>query len=238
MGAIPTKKVFLVTGTSRGLGKAIAGGLLSRGHKVFGVSRSESDLCGDGYTHLAADVTDETAVRHAMSEVAETADRLDVLIHGAGHKTNRYALLTSAEQAQETLSTNLLGGFLVVREAVKLMKRNRFGRVIFLSSVAIPLGEVGTAIYSASKAGMLQFQHVIAREHAEDDVTFNSIGISIYEDSEMVGSLNAKERATLDGKLLKPNPLDTEEVLHAVDFFVAETAQKITNQIIYFGGVR
>ena len=92
---------------------------------VFGVSRGQCDLTAKGYHHIKADISDESAVREMMATIADQAGRLDVLINNAGQKTNGYALLTTSSQATEMVMTNLLGTFLMTREAAKLMKRNR-----------------------------------------------------------------------------------------------------------------
>ena len=229
---------MLVTGSSRGIGRALVEHYVDRGHSVFGLSRSESDFVHRQYHHLIADVADESAVRRAFSQIAKDSGRLDVLINNAGLKIGSYALLTTGKQAESMLRTNLLGAFWVTRDAVKLMKRNRFGRVVSLSSVAVPLGSEGSAIYGAGKAGLEQLSHTLARELAADDITFNTIGISVYENSGMVAGLKEDVLREARRSLIKPAPLSIEEIAHATDFFVSDMARNITNQVVYFGGVR
>ena len=163
---------------------------------MFGLSRSDGDVQAEGYHHIKADISKESEVRDAFDAFDAIRDRdgrLDILINNAGLKTNGYALLTTAGQASDMMATNLLGTFMVTREAVKLMKRNRFGRVISLSSVAVPMGGMGCALYSATKAGIEHaFHHAVAQEHAGEDITFNTVGISIFDDSTMVESIDAE----------------------------------------------
>ncbi len=205
---------------------------------MFGLSRSDGDVQAEGYHHIKADISKESEVRDAFDAIRDRDGRLDILINNAGLKTNGYALLTTAGQASDMMATNLLGTFMVTREAVKLMKRNRFGRVISLSSVAVPMGGMGCALYSATKAGIEQFHHAVAQEHAGEDITFNTVGISIFDDSTMVESIDAETMDRMREQLLKPNSLTVDEILHAVSFFAADAAQNVTNQIVYFGGVR
>lgn len=231
-------RVILVTGASKGVGRALAANLTAAGHQVFGISRTDSDLRAVNYHHISADISDESAVRDAFDTIRDRAGRLDILINNAGLKANGYALLTTAGQANDMLATNLFGTFMVTREAVKLMKRNGFGRVITFSSVAVPMGGMGCAIYSATKAGVMQFHHALAQEHAGEDITFNTVGISIYEDSAMVDAIDAGALEDMQAHLLKPTTLSIDEIRDAVAFFAADTAANITNQVVYFGGVR
>ncbi len=236
--AAGSERVILVTGSRRGIGRAIVTHYLDHGDTVFGLSRTDSDLRHDLYRHLVADVRDEAAVRAAYAEIARETSRLDVLINCAGAKLGGYALLTGAAQAAEMFATNLLGAFIVSREAVKLMKRRRFGRVISFSSVAVPLGSPGSTVYGASKAGLEQLAYGLSRELKDDDITFNTIGISIFADSGMAESLGDRALAEANSALIKPGALAIEEIVHAVDFFAAPAARHITNQVVYFGGLR
>jgi 3-oxoacyl-[acyl-carrier protein] reductase len=235
---INSNRVVLVTGASRGIGKALAARFVEQGQTVFGLSRSESSIEDDGYHHIKADISNESEVRGAFDTIRDHAGRLDVLINNAGLKTNGFALLTTSGQANEMLTTNLLGAFMVTREAVKLMKRHQFGRVVSLSSVAVPMGGKGCAIYSATKAGVTQLHHAASQEHAAENITFNTVGVSIFEESLMVDSIDPKALKSMREQLIKPDSLTVDEILHAVAFFTAAAAANITNQIVYFGGVR
>jgi len=206
-------------------------------HKVFGISRGESDLVHSSYRHFCADVADDKALRAVFSGIA-AAGELHVLINAAGVKSSQYALLTNPGSAEQMIRTNLLGAFLVTQHALRLMKRKRFGRVISFSSIAVPLGSGGTAVYGATKAGLEQMAYALSREFAPDDITFNTVGISIYADSAMVQALDAAALQTTRDSLIKPADLKVEEIVAAVDFFAAPLARNITNQTVYFGGLR
>lgn len=231
-------RTILVTGSNRGIGRALVENYVSRGHTVFGCSRGGSDLDHEGYRHFVADVTDETSVRALLSDIAVLSGRIDILINNAGIKTSSLALLTTRAQAEAMITTNFLGAFLVTRETIKVMKRNRFGRIVNVSSIAVPLGSLGSAIYGASKAALEQLSYTLAREVAADDITINTIGVSVYLNSGMIEEIDPALLREAQKELLKPSPLTVHEIAHAVDFFASEQARNITNQIVYFGGVR
>jgi len=228
---------ILIAGSRQGLGRALAEHYVGRGHYVFGLSRRESDLVHPRYQHVCADVTQEDSVQEAFAKIQASAASLEVLIFSAGLKTSNYALLTTKSQAADMLHTNLLGPFLVTRHAVRQMKRNRFGRLIYLSSIAVPLGTVGSVMYGASKAGLEQMAFALSREFPRDNITFNALGISIYP-SAMVEELGEKALAETRAALVKAEMLQLDEVTGAIDFFASDAARQITGQTLYFGGVR
>jgi 3-oxoacyl-[acyl-carrier protein] reductase len=232
------RRTMLITGSRRGIGRAVARHYAECGDLVFGISRSESDFEHGNYRHLVADISDEAAVRAAVGRISAEAGRLDVLINNAGVRSSSYALLATASQAREMLGTNLLGAFVISREAIKVMRRRRFGRVISFSSVAVPLGSAGAALYGATKAGLAQLMYGLSVELSADDITCNTIGISSFEDSGMVAALNEAALRDAKQRLPKPAQLDISEIVHAIDFFASREAKNITGQVLYFGGVR
>ena len=231
------ERTILIAGSRQGLGRALAEHYTCRGDTVFGLSRSESDLAHERYHHICTDVTEEAKVQQAFAQISATARPLDSLIYSVGLKITAHALLTGPTQAADMLRTNLLGAFLVTRHALRLMKRNGFGRVIYLSSIAVPLGSAGSVIYGASKAGLEQMAFSLSREFSRDNITFNTVGISIYQ-SEMVEALGEKALNETRAALVKPNNLELDEVVNAIDFFASDAARQVTGQTIYFGGVR
>jgi 3-oxoacyl-[acyl-carrier protein] reductase len=146
-------------------------------------------------------------------------------------------MLTTETEAAQMLRTNFLGAFLVSRYALRMMKQSGFGRVIYLSSIRVPLGTEGSVIYGVSKAGLEQMAFGLAREFPNDNITFNALGISLYS-SGMTAALSHTVLAQTRTALVKATPLVLEEIATAVDFFASEKARQITGQTIYFGGVR
>ena len=227
---------ILIAGSRQGVGRALAEHYSAAGHIVFGISRDDSDFVHERYRHIRADVTREETLKPAFASIAE-AGPLDVMIYSAAVYTPGHSLLVSGSKLEDMLRTNLLGAFLVSRHALRLMKRGKFGRLIFFSSIAVPLGSAGSAMYGATKAGVEQLAFSLSHEFAEDNITLNTIGISTYA-SAMLDSLSEKAQNETRASLLKPEAVQLDELTGAIDFFASDAARQITGQCIYFGGVR
>lgn len=228
----------VITGTSRGVGRALAQMLVERGWTVFGCSRTSCDLVHDRYRHFSLDITDEQAVRVMFEAVRSASPRLDLVINNAGITQARMALFTSVAEVNQIVGVNLIGAFIVTREAIKLMKRSRFGRIINMSSINVPLAASGSALYNATKAALENLATTLSRECAGDDITINCLGLSLVANSGMAEGLSEAALATKQRALSKPGLLDILEIVHAIDFLAAPEAKNITGQTIYFGGIR
>jgi len=231
-------RTILITGASRSIGRALAAHYAGAGHRVFGCARGASDLAHDNYTHIEADITDEAAVRDVFKAVLDAGSVIDQLINNAGITQSKPALLTGSAEASEILETNLVGAFTVLRETIKHMMRAKHGRIVNISSINVPLGSVGGALYNASKAGLENLGHTLAREIGTADITINTVGLSLVEGSGMAEGLSDKALADKQAELIKPDLITTGEIAHAIDFFACDAARNITNQVVYFGGVR
>lgn len=227
----------LITGTSRGLGKALAERFLNSGLAVFGCSRQASTIDHSDYVHFVVDVGDESSVVSMIKQIAAFKVPVNLLINNAGISQASLGILTRTESAQDILRTNLLGNFLVSRETLKVMQRQRYGRIVNFSSINVPLGSVGSALYNASKAGVEAMAKALTRECGNADITINTLGLSLVANSGMLESLSAKALASKQESLLKPKVLEVEEVMHAINFFASPLARNISCQTVYFGGV-
>jgi len=227
---------ILIAGSRQGVGRALAEHYANAGHTVFGLSRGETDFVHQRYRHIRADVTKEDTLKLAFAEIAD-AGSLEVVIYSSALNSPGLALLVRSSQVEDMLRTNLLGAFLVSRHALRLMKRSGFGRLIYFSSIAVPLGSAGTAMYGASKAGVEQLAFSLSREYSRDNITFNTVGISAFA-SPMLDSINQKALDEARALLAKPDLVQLDELVAAVNFFASDAARQITGQNIYFGGVR
>src|SRR5439155_2642134 len=168
--------VTLITGTRIGIGRHLAEHYLRLGHRVVGCSRSPVDWTREGYKHCGTDVADEEGVKAMFSEIRRSYGRLDHLINNAGIASMNHSLLTPTSTVSAILATNVVGTFLLSREAAKLMKRKGYGRIVNFSSVAVPLKLAGEAADVASKSAVVALTHVLARELAEFGITVNCVG--------------------------------------------------------------
>ena len=226
----------MIAGSRQGVGRALAEHYANAGHTVFGLSRGETDFVHQRYRHIRADVTKEDTLKLAFAEIAD-AGSLEVVIYSSALNSPGLALLVRSSQVEDMLRTNLLGAFFVSRHALRLMKRSGFGRLIYFSSIAVPLGSAGTAMYGASKAGVEQLAFSLSREYSRDNITFNTVGISAFA-SPMLDSINQKALDEARALLAKPDLVQLDELVAAVNFFASDAARQITGQNIYFGGVR
>ncbi len=227
---------LLVTGSSRGLGKLLAEAYLGLGKMVLGCSRNFSTIEHENYRHFMLDITDEASVVAMFRDISLLKIRLNLVINNAGTMQSTLGIMTSAKIADEVIRANILGTFLVTREALKLMQRQRYGRIVNFSSINVPLGSVGSSIYSASKAAVEAMAIPLSRETAKYNITINTLGLSVVNETGMSDSLGPKALAEKQRHLIKPDIINIEEIIHSINFFASPLAKNISRQTIYFGG--
>ncbi|MFZ4712616.1 MAG: SDR family NAD(P)-dependent oxidoreductase [Bacteriovoracaceae bacterium] len=232
-----SKKVILITGTSRGLGKSLAQHYLSLGHFVFGCSRGESTIQSENYTHETLDLANEEAVRSWVSAARRKNKQIDVLICNAGLvQSTLFLSVTSGELLQKFLNSNILGAFFPIREASKYMALQKQGRIIVISSTMVPLHEKGTSIYSSTKSFLTQMTKVLANELAQSNVTCNIIAPGLMQTSsseELAKNQEWQERML--GLQTIPRIIQDKEICHVADFYLSDLASAITGQVVYLG---
>ena len=176
-----SRPVVLVTGARRGIGRFLASHFLSKGARVVGCSRKDIDWHSDGFYPFVADVSVEDDVSALMATVRKEFARLDVVINNAGIASMNAALLTPTNTIDEIMATNFRGAVLISREAAKLMMRRRFGRIVNVTSVAVPLQLEGESVYAASKSALVMYSKILAREVGPFGITVNVVGPSPIE---------------------------------------------------------
>jgi len=229
-------KVILITGTRKGIGRALAQHYAGKGYQVVGCSRSEFEGELPNYRHCCLDVVDEPAVKRMFSEIRSREGRLDVLINNAGIASMNHSLLTPIAAVNKIIETNFTGTFLFCREAARLMQLCRYGRIVNFATVAVPLKLEGEAIYAASKAAVITLTQILAREFAEFGITVNAIGPSPIRTDLIGGVSREKLDALIERQAIKRYG-EPRDVIHVIDFFVNPTSDFVTGQVIFLGGV-
>ncbi len=228
--------VMLISGARKGIGRSLARHYLERGFRVAGCSRQPSDLEADNYAHYCADVRDEGAVRELLADVRRRWGRLDVVINNAGIAAMNHALLTPLATVREVLETNVLGTFLLCREAARLLRSAPHARIVNFSSIAVPLTLEGEAVYAASKAAVETLTRVLARELAPLHITCNAVGPTPI-DTDLLRNVPRAKIDRLVAAQAIPRLGRPEDVANVVDFFLRPESNFVTGQVIYLGGV-
>lgn len=226
----------VITGTRKGIGKALAEHYLNAGWQVAGCSRGESSIEHEAYTHFALDVSDEDAVIKMARALKKQFGKVDALLNNAGIASMNHALLTPASTVNRILQTNVVGTFLFCREMAKLMRSTKAGRIVNFTTVAHPLNLEGEAIYAASKAAVESLTRILARELAELKITVNAVGPTPIETDLIRGVPSDKMEALLARQAIQRMG-DVNDVINAVEFFVRPESDFITGQVLYLGGV-
>lgn len=223
----------LVSGTSRGIGKALALRLLAEGWTVEGCSRGEASVAHPAYAHARLDVTDEAAVVAHVAEVARRRGRIDALVNNAGAAALNAFLLTPGSVAESMMRVNYLGTFLLMREVAKVMVRQRAGGIVNLSTVAVPLDLEGEAAYVASKAAVEALTRVVAKELAPHGVRVNAVGPGPV-DTALTRTVPREKLAALRARMGLARDLSMDEVLDPIVGLI-DPASAVTGRILHVG---
>ena len=220
---VPDGGVALVTGGSRGIGKAIAERLAADGFEVVTLGRTSGDV--------QADVGDPASVDKAFAEIHERYGPVLVLVNNAGERQDGLAIRMKADQWASVIDTNLNGAFHCIRRALDDMLSARWGRIVNISSVVAERANPGQCNYGAAKAGMLSLTRTIAREMARKGITCNAVTPGVIE-TDMTTDVADKLLAGVPaGRIGRP-----EEVAHAVSFLCSEGAAYVNGATLAVDG--
>jgi 3-oxoacyl-[acyl-carrier protein] reductase len=239
-----SEKTAIVTGASRGIGKAIALRLAAAGAKVACVARSADKLKETADSIAAAggtaevhpcDVTDSAAVRKLVEELAEKWGGIDIVVNNAGITKDTLIPRMEDEAWDAVIATNLRSVFLFTRAASLVMMRKRSGRIINISSVSGLMGNAGQANYSASKAGVIGLTRTVAQELASRKVTVNAICPGFIA-SEMTQAMGATLDEFVKTRIPAKRLGEADEVADAVLYLASDSAAYITGEVITIDG--
>jgi 3-oxoacyl-[acyl-carrier protein] reductase len=233
---MPEQRVALVTGTRKGIGKYLVEHLIEAGYSVEGCSREAPDWCLKRYRHHCCDVADEPGVKRMFREIQKRHGRLDVAINNAGIASMNHSLITPVSTLDAIMATNFRGTFLVCREAAKLMQRRRYGRIVNLGTVALPMKLEGEAMYAASKGAIVAFTQILAYELGSFGITCNVVGPTPIE-TDLIKNVPKQKIDDIIRRMAVKRLGRLEDVTNVVDFLINPKSDFVTGQVIYLGGL-
>jgi 3-oxoacyl-[acyl-carrier protein] reductase len=239
-----SRKTAMITGASRGIGKACAMALGAAGHRVILAARSVERLeevavavrsAGTEAFVVQLDLSDRDSITTAFKKASQEFGRIDILVNNAGITKDGLAVRMKPNDWELVLNTNLTGAFYAIQQVLPGMMREQWGRVVNISSVVGEMGNPGQANYVASKAGLIGLTKSLAKEVGSRNITINAVAPGFIE-TDMTGVLPPE----LKEKMIAETPLrrmgSAEEIASAVEFLASDRAAFITGHVLDVNG--
>ncbi|MFM5464016.1 3-oxoacyl-ACP reductase FabG [Aeromonas simiae] len=236
-----TDKVVLVTGASRGIGRAIAEAFAAQGAQVVGTATSESGAeaisayLGEQGCGLALNVTDAASVEQVLGAIKARFGEVDILINNAGITRDNLLMRMKDDEWNDIIETNLTSLYRLSKPVLRAMMKKRYGRIISIGSVVGTMGNAGQTNYAAAKAGLIGFTKSLAREVASRGITVNAVAPGFIE-TDMTRALNEEQRAGIMNQVPAARLGDPKEIAAAVVFLASEQASYITGETLHVNG--
>ncbi|MBU1189457.1 MAG: 3-oxoacyl-ACP reductase FabG [Gammaproteobacteria bacterium] len=239
-------RIALVTGASRGIGAAIADALAAQGHQVFGTATSAAGASAIS-ARLAAlnpqldaaglqlDVNDSDSIAQALAVISERAGAPTILVNNAGITRDQLLLRMSEDDWQSVQNTDLRSVFRLSKACLRGMMKQRWGRIISITSVIGSIGNPGQANYAAAKAGVTAFSKSLAREVGSRGITVNVVAPGFIE-TDMTADLDAQQRDAMLANIPLARLGQVEDIAHAVSFLASEQAAYISGETLHVNG--
>lgn len=224
--------MIIVTGASRGLGRAICERLLGQGTSVLGLARNVDDL---PFPAMRCDVADPESVKEVARQLKKDGVKVAGLVNAAGIASMNLAVTTPPAVAQRIVNTNLLGTIYCCQLFAPLMLRHKAGAIVNFSTIAVALGLKGESIYAASKAGVEGFTRAFAREMADFNVTVNCIAPGPIDTSLLKGITSAQIEKIVSQQII-PRQFTPEAVADLVELLLDKRSSSLSGQVLHVGG--
>ena len=234
-------QIALVTGASRGIGKAIAEKLKADGATVIGTATTEggaekiSEYLGEGGKGMCLNVTDADSVAAVIKQIETDFGNIGILVNNAGITRDTLLMMMKDEQWADIIDTNLTSIFRLSKAVLRKMMKARTGRIINIGSVVGSTGNPGQTNYSAAKAGLLGFTKSLAREIGSRNITVNAVAPG-FIDTDMTKELAEEQKAALIGSVPLGRLGDPADIASAVSFIVGPEASYITGETLHVHG--
>ncbi|MGL1559772.1 3-oxoacyl-ACP reductase FabG [Vibrio parahaemolyticus] len=234
-------KIALVTGASRGIGRAIAELLVERGATVIGTATSESgaaaisEYLGENGKGLALNVTDVESIEATLKTINDEFGAIDILVNNAGITRDNLLMRMKDDEWNDIINTNLTPIYRMSKAVLRGMMKKRAGRIINVGSVVGTMGNAGQTNYAAAKAGVIGFTKSLAREVASRGVTVNTVAPGFIE-TDMTKALNDDQRAATLANVPAGRLGDPREIASAVVFLASPEAAYITGETLHVNG--
>ncbi|WP_334320909.1 3-oxoacyl-ACP reductase FabG [Gilliamella apicola] len=234
-------KIALVTGASRGIGKAIAEKLVACGATVIGTATTEngaeaiSQYLGQNGKGLALNVTDEASIESVISTIKAEFGDIDILVNNAGITRDNLLMRMKDDEWQDILDTNLTSVFRLSKALMRTMMKKRYGRIITIGSVVGAMGNAGQANYAAAKAGLIGFSKSLAREVASRGITVNVVAPGFIA-TDMTAALTDEQKALTVAQVPVGRLGEPAEIASAVAFLASDEASYITGETLHVNG--
>ncbi|WP_420818764.1 3-oxoacyl-[acyl-carrier-protein] reductase [Occallatibacter savannae] len=237
-------RIALVTGASQGIGRACALELAKAGATVALAARNEAKLAevaaeieaaGGQAAAFALDVASEESIKNGAKAVLDRFGKVEILVNNAGITRDDLMMRMKRADWDDVLSTNLTGTFLLTQVLLRQMMKNRWGRIVNITSVVGRTGQEGQVNYAASKAGLIGFTRSLAREVASRGITVNAVAPG-YIETPMTAVLDEKLRAKMVEQIPVGRPGTDAEIAHSVAFLASEKAAYVTGHVLDVNG--
>ncbi|MBB6113467.1 MULTISPECIES: 3-oxoacyl-ACP reductase FabG [Rahnella] len=234
-------KIALVTGASRGIGRAIAEKLVAGGAKVIGTATSEKgaeaigEYLGDNGKGIMLNVVDSASIEQVLTTIRAEFGEIDILVNNAGITRDNLLMRMKDDEWQDILDTNLTSVFRLSKAVMRAMMKKRCGRIITIGSVVGTMGNAGQANYAAAKAGLIGFSKSLAREVASRGITVNVVAPGFIE-TDMTRALTDDQRAGILSSVPANRLGDAKEIASAVAFLASDEASYITGETLHVNG--
>jgi 3-oxoacyl-[acyl-carrier protein] reductase len=234
-------KIAVVTGSTRGIGRAVAQALSDSGARVAVVGRDRerasqvANEIGNGAAGFACDVTDTAQVAALIAQVEKELGGIDILVNNAGVTRDNLVMRLKDEDWDEVMNANLRGAFAAIRAVSRGMMKKRSGRIINMASVVGLMGNKGQSNYAASKAGLIALTKSVAKELGTRGILVNAIAPGFIE-TEMTDAMTPEARSVLNGLIPLERLGKPEDIASAVVFLASDHASYITGQVIVIDG--